>query len=126
MFRGEHINVSEDRAVLHVALRNRSNRPIVVDGTDVMPAVNAVLAHMRTFTDAVRNGTWKGHTGKPITDIVNIGIGGSDLGPVMVTEALRPYGKQGLSAHFVSERHASSKRSARAANHNSNSVELNA
>jgi glucose-6-phosphate isomerase len=102
MFRGEKINLTEDRAVLHVALRNRGNRPIVVDGQDVMPAVNSVLAHMRDFTDRVRSGAWKGFTGKPISHIVNIGIGGSDLGPVMVTEALKPYWKDGLHAHFVS------------------------
>jgi glucose-6-phosphate isomerase len=102
MFSGEKINITEDRAVLHVALRNRSNRPIMVDGEDVMPAVNAVLAKMRSFSDAVRNGEWKGHTGKTITDVVNIGIGGSDLGPVMVTEALKPYGHQHLNVHFVS------------------------
>ncbi len=102
MFTGEKINVTEDRAVLHVALRNRSNRPILVDGQDVMPEVNSVLAHMREFSDRVRRGEWKGYTGKPITDIVNIGIGGSDLGPVMVTEALKPYAKRGLNVHFVS------------------------
>ena len=102
MFTGEKINGTEGRAVLHVALRNRSNRPILVDGKDVMPDVNAVLAKMRDFTDRVRSGAWKGHTGKTITDVVNIGIGGSDLGPVMVTEALRPYWKEGLRAHFVS------------------------
>jgi len=102
MFSGEKINITEDRAVLHIALRNRSNNPIVVDGEDVMPAVNAVLAKMRGFTEAVRNGVWKGHTGKAITDVVNIGIGGSDLGPVMVTEALKPYGHQHLAVHFVS------------------------
>jgi glucose-6-phosphate isomerase len=102
MFKGEKINRTEDRAVLHVALRNRSNTPIVVDGQDVMPEVNAVLAKMRVFTDKVRSGEWKGHTGKRITDIVNVGIGGSDLGPVMVTEALKPYWQDGLRAHFVS------------------------
>src|ERR1700722_1088896 len=102
MFSGEKINITEDRAVLHVALRNRSNTPIVVDGKDVMPEVNAVLAHMREFTEAIRSGSWKGYTGKPITDVVNIGIGGSDLGPVMVTEALKPYHKAGLKSHFVS------------------------
>jgi glucose-6-phosphate isomerase len=102
MFRGEKINVTEGRAVLHVALRNRSNTPILVDGKDVMPEVNAVLAKMRAFTEKVRSHEWKGHTGKSITDVVNIGIGGSDLGPVMATEALRPYWKQGLNAHFVS------------------------
>jgi glucose-6-phosphate isomerase len=102
MFRGEKINITEHRAVLHIALRNRSNRPIIVDGHDVMPEVNAVLAHMRVFTEQVRGGEWKGYTGKTITDIVNIGIGGSDLGPVMATEALKPYGKPGLNVHFVS------------------------
>ena len=103
MFSGsKELNGTEGRAVLHVALRNRSNRPIVVDGEDVMPAVNAVLAKMRGFTDRVRNGEWLGHTGKTITDIVNIGIGGSDLGPVMATEALRPYWKDGMNVHFVS------------------------
>ncbi len=102
MFTGEKINITEDRAVLHIALRNRANRPILVDGQDVMPEVNAVLAHMREFSERVRNGEWKGYTGKPITDVVNIGIGGSDLGPVMVTEALKSYGKSGLNVHFVS------------------------
>jgi len=102
MFRGEKINITEDRAVLHVALRNRSNTPIMVDGEDVMPEVNKVLQHMKEFSNAVRDGSWKGYTNKPITDVVNIGIGGSDLGPVMVTEALKPYGKPGLRVHFVS------------------------
>jgi glucose-6-phosphate isomerase len=102
MFSGERINVTENRPVLHVALRNRSNRPILVDGQDVMPEVRRVLDKMRGFTDAVRNGEWKGYTGKPISDIVNIGIGGSDLGPVMATEALRPFWKDGLAVHFVS------------------------
>jgi len=102
MFSGEKINITEDRAVLHIALRNRSNTPIYVDGKDVMPEVNAVLAHMREFTEAIRSGAWKGYTGKTITDVVNIGIGGSDLGPVMATEALKPYGKPGLRVHFVS------------------------
>jgi glucose-6-phosphate isomerase len=101
-FNGEKINITEDRAVLHIALRNRSNRPIIVDGEDVMPGVNAVLAHMREFTESIRSGEWKGYTGKPITDVVNIGIGGSDLGPVMATEALKPYSKPGLRVHFVS------------------------
>jgi glucose-6-phosphate isomerase len=87
--------------VLHVALRNRSNTPIVVDGKDVMPEVNAVLEKMKTFSEAIISGSWKGYTGKPITDVVNIGIGGSDLGPFMVTEALRPY-KNHLNMHFVS------------------------
>ena len=102
MFNGAKINHTENRAVLHTALRNRSNRPIVVDGKDIMPEVNQVLAKMRTFSQAVRSGTWKGYTGKTITDVVNIGIGGSDLGPKMVTEALRPYGKPDLRVHFVS------------------------
>jgi glucose-6-phosphate isomerase len=102
MFAGEKINITENRAVLHIALRNRSNTPILVDGQDVMPEVNRVLAHMKEFSDAVRSGQWKGYTGKKITDFVNIGIGGSDLGPVMVTEALKPYGEDGPRAHFVS------------------------
>jgi glucose-6-phosphate isomerase len=102
MFNGEKINNTEDRAVLHIALRNRSNRPIIVDGKDVMPEVNAVLAKMRTWTEAVRSGSWKGYTGKTITDIVNIGIGGSDLGPVMVCNALVPYASKDLQVHFVS------------------------
>ncbi|MBA3460960.1 MAG: glucose-6-phosphate isomerase [Deltaproteobacteria bacterium] len=102
MFAGDKLNGTEDRAVLHVALRNRSNRPVLVGGTDVMPQVNAVLAKMRAFTDRLHDGSWKGHTGKSITDVVNIGIGGSDLGPVMVTEALRPYWKPGMNVHFVS------------------------
>ena len=102
MFAGEKINRTENRAVLHVALRNRSNRPILVDGKDVMPEVNAVLAKMRRFTDAVRSGAWKGHTGKRITDVVNIGIGGSDLGPTMASLALKPYWHPEMRAHFVS------------------------
>jgi glucose-6-phosphate isomerase len=102
MFRGEPINVTERRAVLHVALRNRSNRPILAGGADVMPAVNAVLERMRRFSAALRAGEWKGFSGKPITDAVNIGIGGSDLGPLMVTEALKPYGRGGPRLHFVS------------------------
>ena len=102
MFSGEKINITEDRAVLHIALRNRANTPILVDGKDVMPEVNAVLAHMEKFTNDVRSGEWKGYTGKAITDFVNIGIGGSDLGPVMVTEALKHYSQRNLKAHFVS------------------------
>ncbi len=101
MFTGEKINVTEDRAVLHVALRNRSNTPIFVDGEDVMPEINAVLDQMKAFTEEVISGAWKGYSGKPITDIINIGIGGSDLGPLMVTEALKPY-KNHLNLHFVS------------------------
>ena len=101
MFSGEKINRTENRAVLHVALRNRSNTPILVDGKDVMPEVNAVLEKMKTFSEAIISGEWKGYTGKAITDVVNIGIGGSDLGPYMVTQALRPY-KNHLNMHFVS------------------------
>ena len=102
MFTGEKINVTEGRAVLHIALRNRSNRPIPVDGKDVMPEVNRVLDKMRVFSEKVRSGSWKGYTGKSITDVVNIGIGGSDLGPKMVTMALAHYVKPGLRSHFVS------------------------
>ncbi|MEI2613525.1 MAG: glucose-6-phosphate isomerase [Methylotenera sp.] len=102
MFSGEKINITENRAVLHTALRNRSNTPVLVDGKDVMPDINAVLAQMRTFANKVRKGDWKGFTGKRITDIVNIGIGGSDLGPVMVCDALKPYANPDLNIHFVS------------------------
>ncbi len=102
IFTGQKINITENRAVLHVALRNRSNRPILVDGVDVMPEVNRVLGKMRTFSEAVRSGTWKGYSGKSITDVVNIGIGGSDLGPKMVTLALAHYAQPGLHCHFVS------------------------
>jgi glucose-6-phosphate isomerase len=102
MFLGEKINSTEHRAVLHIALRNRSNTPIIVDGADVMPSVNHVLDHIRNFTGQIRSGAWRGYTGQPITDIVNIGIGGSDLGPVMVTEALKHYGHVHLNVHFVS------------------------
>ena len=102
MFAGEKINITENRAVLHTALRNRSNKPVYVDGKDVMPEVNAVLKHMREFSDKVRSGDWKGYTGKRITDIVNIGIGGSDLGPVMACQALKPYASPDLNIHFVS------------------------
>jgi glucose-6-phosphate isomerase len=102
MFTGERINVTEKRAVLHVALRNRSDRPIHVDGKDVMPEVNAVLEKMAEFAEKIRGGAWKGYTGKTMTDIINIGIGGSDLGPVMVTEALKPYSLRNLRLHFVS------------------------
>jgi glucose-6-phosphate isomerase len=101
MYSGEKINVTEGRPVLHIALRNRSNTPVYVDGKDVMPDVNAVLAHMKEFSEAIISGSWKGYTGKAITDVVNIGIGGSDLGPVMVTEALKAY-KNHLNLHFVS------------------------
>lgn len=102
MFGGQPINATEGRAVLHVALRNRSDRPILVDGHDVMPGVDAVLAKMKDFAGRVRSGQWKGATGKPIATVVNIGIGGSDLGPVMVTEALKPYHQPGLAVRFVS------------------------
>ncbi|GAB3780272.1 glucose-6-phosphate isomerase [Spirosoma horti] len=103
MFSGDKINRTEDRAVLHVALRNRSNTPILVDGQDVMPDINEVLTHMKSFTERIRSGEWKGYTGEAITDVVNIGIGGSDLGPVMVTEALKPYADdKKLRVHFVS------------------------
>ncbi|HHR6046179.1 glucose-6-phosphate isomerase [Providencia alcalifaciens] len=101
MFSGEKINRTEDRAVLHTALRNRDNTPVLVDGKDVMPEVNAVLEKMQQFSARIISGEWKGYTGKAITDVVNIGIGGSDLGPFMVTEALRPY-KNHLNMHFVS------------------------
>ncbi|MEC7755116.1 glucose-6-phosphate isomerase [Roseivirga sp. UBA1976] len=102
MFKGEKINVTEDRSVLHIALRNRSNRPIKVADTDVMPEVNAALEKMRLFADKITGGKWLGYTGKPIKNIVNIGIGGSDLGPVMVTEALKPYATFGIKPYFVS------------------------
>ena len=101
MFTGEKINFTEQRAVLHTALRNRGNTPVYVDGEDVMPEINRVLGKMRSFTDKVRSGEWKGYSARAITDVVNIGIGGSDLGPVMVTEALKPYGYR-LNVHFVS------------------------
>lgn len=101
MFTGEKINHTENRAVLHTALRNRTNTPVLVDGKDVMPEVNAVLAKMKDFCQRIISGEWKGYTGKAISDVVNIGIGGSDLGPYMVTEALRPY-KNHLNMHFVS------------------------
>ncbi|MCG5535813.1 glucose-6-phosphate isomerase [Ectothiorhodospira mobilis] len=100
LFSGERINCTEDRAVLHTALRG--DAPVLLDGEDVMPAVRAVLERMRGFTEQVRSGRWTGYTGKPIRHVVNIGIGGSDLGPLMVCEALRPYGHPGLSMHFVS------------------------
>jgi len=107
MFNGEKINFTEKRAVLHTALRHQGSGPVFMDGADVMPGVRAVLEKMRLFCDRVRSGEWKGHTGKPIRHVVNIGIGGSDLGPVMVTEALKPYsydasGKQQIVVHFVS------------------------
>ena len=102
MFSGEKINNTEGRAVLHTALRNQSDTPVFVDGTDVMPEIRRVLSRMRRFSENVRSGEWRGFTGKPITDIVNIGIGGSDLGPKMVCAALKPYSKHGLRVHFVS------------------------
>ena len=102
MFEGEPINETEGRAVLHTALRNRENRPVYVDGIDVMPEVNGILAKMASFSERISSGDWRGYTGRRITDIVNIGIGGSDLGPVMVTECLKPYIREGLSVHFVS------------------------
>ncbi|HIJ63555.1 MAG TPA: glucose-6-phosphate isomerase, partial [Rhodospirillaceae bacterium] len=107
MFAGEPINSTENRAVLHVALRNRGDRAIAVDGTDVMPEIRRVLAQMRSFCLAVHSGDWRGATGKAITDVVNIGIGGSDLGPLMACEALKPYAKVGLTSHFVSNVDAS-------------------
>jgi glucose-6-phosphate isomerase len=102
MFRGEHINVSEDRAVLHVALRMPRNRSLIVDGEDVVKQVHDVLDRMAGFSDAVRSGEWKGHTGKPIRNVINVGIGGSDLGPVMAYEALRAYSRRGMTFRFVS------------------------
>lgn len=102
MFRGEKINNTEQRSVLHVALRRKNGQPIVVDGENVLPKVQAVLEKMRGFSDAVRSGSWTGYSGKAVTDVVNIGIGGSDLGPLMATEALKSYIKEGLRVHFVS------------------------
>lgn len=102
MFSGDKVNFTENRAVLHVALRNVSNQPIKVDGESVVEGVNEVLEHMKEFTEQVRSGEWKGYTGKKIKTIINVGIGGSDLGPVMVSEALKPYGDRSLKLHFVS------------------------
>ncbi len=102
MFAGARINATEHRAVLHTALRNRSGRPVVLDGRDVMPEVRAVLARMKAFAEKVRSGEWRGATGRPMRSVVNIGIGGSDLGPVMVTEALKPYQKDDLQVRFIS------------------------
>jgi glucose-6-phosphate isomerase len=102
MFAGERINATEDRAVLHTALRNLSDKPVVTDGKDVMPDVRRVLEQMKTFCSKIHSGEWKGYSGKPIKTIVNIGIGGSDLGPYMVTEALRPYWVPGIQTWFVS------------------------
>jgi glucose-6-phosphate isomerase len=102
MFNGDKINLTEHRAVLHTALRNRSNSPVYVDGKNVMPQINAVLARMRNFSDQVRDGRWRGATNKKINAIVNIGIGGSDLGPQMVSEALKPYAHERIALYFVS------------------------
>lgn len=102
MFNGEKINHTENRAVLHTALRKRSNKPVYVDGEDVMPKINRVLEQMKAFSERVHSGEWSGFSGKKIRHIVNIGIGGSDLGPVMVTEALKPYWVEGIETYFVS------------------------
>ena len=102
MFAGEHINATEDRAVMHVALRDRSTNPIIIDGVDVRPAIDAELERMRKLSEKVRSGEWKGYTGKTITDVLSIGIGGSNLGPLMVTEALKTYGSKTLKMHYVS------------------------
>jgi glucose-6-phosphate isomerase len=102
MFKGDKINATENRAVLHTALRNLTAGPIIVDGEDVMPEVNSVLRKMKIFSEKIISGEWKGYSGKKITNIVNIGIGGSDLGPVMVTEALRPYAREDMSVDFIS------------------------
>src|SRR5437868_1870538 len=102
MFRGEKINITENRAVLHVALRAPKNESILVDGEDVVPAVHAVLDKMAAFAERVRSGAWKGHTGKRIRNVINIGIGGSDLGPVMAYEALKAYSDRALNFRFVS------------------------
>jgi len=102
MFSGEKINITENRAVLHTALRNRSTNPVTVDGEDVMPEINNVLEQMKEFVDSVHSGEWKGYDGKPIKDVVNIGIGGSDLGPKMAAKALTPYGTYGINVHYVS------------------------
>jgi glucose-6-phosphate isomerase len=102
MFTGEKINETENRPVLHTALRNRSNKPVLVGGIDVMPKINVVLQKIETFSDKITTGQWLGFAGKAITDIVNIGIGGSNLGPLMVTEALKPYKKININTHFVS------------------------
>ena len=102
MFRGDKINFTENRSVLHIALRRPANLPLIVEGHDLMPEVEATRQHMKTFSEQVRSGDWKGYTGQPISDIVNIGIGGSDLGPAMVTEALKPFARRDLRLHFVS------------------------
>lgn len=102
MFAGEHINATEDRAVMHVALRDKSGKPLLIDGVDARPAINAELERMRKLSESVRSGAWKGYTGKAITDVVSIGIGGSNLGPLMVTEALKAYSDGNLAMHYVS------------------------
>ncbi|MGA7436435.1 MAG: hypothetical protein WBW44_12575, partial [Solirubrobacterales bacterium] len=102
MFNGEHINGSEDRAVLHVALRMPRSRSLIVDGTDVVRAVHEVLDRMASFSEEIRSGRWLGHTGKPIRNVINIGIGGSDLGPVMAYEALKDYSRRDMEFRFVS------------------------
>ncbi|MCK5335858.1 MAG: glucose-6-phosphate isomerase, partial [Gammaproteobacteria bacterium] len=102
MFSGEHINVTEDRAVLHVALRNRSNEPMLLDGVDVMPEVNRVLKKIQLFSESVRSGSLRGYNGERFKSIINIGIGGSDLGPQVVCESMKPFAQRGLSAYFVS------------------------
>ena len=102
MFAGERVNGTEHRPALHTALRNRSGEPVMVDGEDVMPGIRQVLARLGDFSDRVREGQWRGHTGEMITDVVNIGIGGSDLGPLMATEALQPFCHERLGLHFVS------------------------
>ena len=102
MFRGDKINLTENRAVLHIALRRPANQPLIVEGKNLMPEVEATRQHMKNFSEQVRSGSWKGYTGQPISDVVNIGIGGSDLGPVMVTEALKPFSRRDLKMHFVS------------------------
>ncbi len=107
LFKGDKVNTTEGRAALHTALRNRSKRPVVLDGQNLMPQIEQVLKQMGDFSDQVRSGAWRGYSGRPITDIVNIGIGGSDLGPLMVTEALKPYASDNLRCHFVSNVDAS-------------------
>ena len=102
MFRGDKINFTENRSVLHIALRRPANQPLQVEGQDIMPEIESTRQHMKVFSEQVRSGSWQGYTGQPITDIINIGIGGSDLGPVMVTEALKPFARRDLHIHFVS------------------------
>ncbi|MCF6179444.1 MAG: glucose-6-phosphate isomerase, partial [Geopsychrobacter sp.] len=107
LFSGEHVNITEGRAALHSALRNPSTTPVYVDGQNIMPQINRVLRQMADFSEQVRSGDWRGYTNRPITDVINIGIGGSDLGPLMVTEALKPYASDKLRSHFVSNVDAS-------------------